>query len=89
MRAWDRWVALFSEEDAADEPRYDPAQLGTVVVACVAACGALFWLMWTALVYEGGLMRGEGRAANAAALALLALLAAALRLAERRAAARR
>jgi hypothetical protein len=51
---WRRWVALFEEEDAS-APRYDPVHLAGVLVGCMAAIGALFWLLWTLLVYEGGL----------------------------------
>lgn len=51
---WARWVALFEEEDEA-AARYDPVQLAGVLVACLVSLGALFWLMWTLLVYEGGL----------------------------------
>jgi hypothetical protein len=51
---WRRWVALFEDEDDS-AARYDPFHLAAVLVGCMAAVGALFWLMWTLLVYEGGL----------------------------------
>ncbi len=51
---WRRWVALF-EDEAEAAPHYDPFHLAAVLVGCMAAIGALFWLMWTLLVYEGGL----------------------------------
>lgn len=51
---WRRWVALF-EDDGADEPRYEPVHLAAVVIGCQVAAGALFWLLWTLFVYEGGL----------------------------------
>ena len=43
------------DEDGPSAPRYDPAHLATTVVSCLAVVGALFWLLWTLLVYEGGL----------------------------------
>jgi hypothetical protein len=51
---WTRWVALFEDEDEG-APRYDPVHLAGVLVACMVCLGVLFWLMWTLLVYEGGL----------------------------------
>lgn len=94
--AWEGWLDLFAEEDPA-APRYDPVQLGAVLVGCQAALGALYWLLWTLLVYEGGLAsklralsagaKGpeafEGWLANLAALLLLAAAFAALRRLER------
>lgn len=68
---WARWTELF-EEEGPDEPRYDPLHLAAVLVAVQVAVGALFWLLWTAMVYEGGFMSGEGRLGNALALAGLA-----------------
>lgn len=37
------------------EPAYDPVHLGAVSVACLVVIGLLYWLLWTLLVYEGGL----------------------------------
>ena len=51
---WGRWVALFEEEDD-DAPRYDPVHLAAVVIACQVVIGALYWLLWTLFVYDGGL----------------------------------
>jgi len=82
-RLWTSWTSLF-EEEGADEPRFDPIHLAGVFVACQAAVGVLFWLLWTAAVYEGGFGTGEGRAANIAALLSLAVLVEALRRADRR-----
>jgi hypothetical protein len=51
---WTRWVKLFEEDDDS-APRYDPVHLATVVVACQVVAGALYWLLWTLFVYDGGL----------------------------------
>lgn len=48
------WAWLESEDDPG-EPFYDPVHLGAVLVLTMAAAGALYWLLWTLLVYEGGL----------------------------------
>lgn len=37
------------------EPAYDPVHLGAVSVACLVVIGLLYWLLWTLLVYEGGI----------------------------------
>ena len=55
MKAIWRRVADLFEEDAPEEPFYDPVHLGAAVIATLAAIGALFWLLWTLLVFEGGL----------------------------------
>jgi hypothetical protein len=101
--AWKRWTDLFEARDDA-EPHYDPAHLAVVVVACLVVIGALFWLLWTLLVYEGGLplkivtwltpgkpahrVSDEGWAANLAALVICAFVLSLLRKADRRSAKR-
>jgi hypothetical protein len=52
---WKRWVALFEEDEGPEIPHYDPVHLATVLIACLVAIGVLFWLLWTLLVYDGGL----------------------------------
>ncbi len=83
-KLWKSWVALFAEE-SPEEPRFDPVHLAVVLVVCQAAVGALFWLLWTAMVYEGGFCAGEGWFGNALALIILAVIVEALRRADRRA----
>jgi len=45
--------ALDSEDP--QEPAYDPVRLGGVLIVTLVVIGALYWLLWTLLVYEGGL----------------------------------
>lgn len=52
--ARDAWAWLGAEDDPG-EPFYDPVHLGAGIVLTMAAAGALYWLLWTLLVYEGGL----------------------------------
>ena len=47
-------VESLDDEPPAGTPLYDPVHVGGVVVSVLAALGALYWLFWTALVYEGG-----------------------------------
>jgi hypothetical protein len=82
-KLWRSWTAFFEEEGEA-EPRFDPVHLAVVLVACQAAVGVLFWLLWTAMVYEGGFGAGEGKAGNFIALLLLAAVVEALRRADKR-----
>ncbi len=79
---WKSWTELF-EEEPPEAPRYDPVHLAGVFVACQAAAGALFWLLWTLMVYEGGFGTGEGRLGNLAAFLILAGVVEALRRADR------
>jgi hypothetical protein len=83
MRLWRSWVGLF-EEEGPQAPRFDPAHLAVVLVACQAAVGVVFWLLWTAMVYEGGFGTGEGKLGNFLALALIAAIVEGLRRADRR-----
>ena len=83
LKLWKSWVELFAEE-SLDEPRFDPIHLAVVLVASQAAIGILFWLLWTAMVYEGGFGSGEGWRGNLLALVLLAVIVEALRRADRR-----
>lgn len=83
MKLWRAWVALF-EEEPEGTPRFDPVHLGLVLVATQVVVGLLFWLLWTAMVYEGGFMSGEGRLGNLLAFAIVAGVVEALRRADRR-----
>ena len=48
------FAAELVEHDPA-EPHYDPVHLGGVLVVTLVVAGALFWLLWTLLVFEGGI----------------------------------
>lgn len=99
MKALRSVLALFDDTEDPAEPRYDPTHLATVLVSCMVVAGVLFWLLWTLLVYEGGLPSKlsalasganrpdalEGLGANLVALALTSLVVALLYRAERRA----
>jgi cytosine/adenosine deaminase-related metal-dependent hydrolase len=55
-KALKRLSALAEAFDAEDDPReshFDPVHLGAVLVVSLVAIGALYWLLWTLLVYEG------------------------------------
>ena len=54
-RILDQVLDIFSEEDDPAEPYYDPVHLGSAVLVTLVAIGCLYWLLWTLLVYEGGL----------------------------------
>ena len=80
---WERWVALFEDKDDPAEPHYDPIHLATVLVASQVVIGALYWLLWTLFVYEGG-VTARLRLAHVVALGVCALVVAALYKADRR-----
>ena len=50
------WVLALFDDDDPNEPGYDPVHLGAAIVITLASLGCLFWLLWTLLVYEGGLL---------------------------------
>ncbi|MCX5795595.1 MAG: hypothetical protein NTY77_08895 [Elusimicrobia bacterium] len=52
---WEGLLAFLRDEDDPEEPGFDPVQLGGVCIVCLVVIGALYWLLWTLLVYEGGL----------------------------------
>ncbi len=56
-------LSLFDEDDPK-EPGYDPVHLGASVVVTLAALGCVYWLLWTLLVYEGGLFLKIGALAK-------------------------
>lgn len=55
---------LFSDEDDPNEPFYDPAHLGAVIVVSLSTLGIVYWLLWTLLVFEGGLSTKISAAAS-------------------------
>lgn len=52
---WRRWVGLFEDSDDPRTPHFDPIHIAVVLVATQVVIGALYWLLWTLFVYEGGL----------------------------------
>ena len=59
MRAWRAFTELF-EDDREGEPHFDPIHLAGVLIAVQVVAGALFWLLWTLLVFEGGIAASVG-----------------------------
>lgn len=47
-------------DDDPNEPAYDPVHLGMTLILVLVAIGALYWMLWTLLVYGGGLVRKIG-----------------------------
>lgn len=66
------WFEYFlSDKEDPDEPHFDPVHLGGAIIITLAALGCLYWLVWTLLVYEGGLfmkLYALGRLAAGASL---------------------
>lgn len=57
---WRRWVGLFEDREDPGTPHFDCVHLAVVLVACQVVIGALYWLLWTLFVYEGGLASKVG-----------------------------
>ena len=64
MKAWDRFLDLFSDEEDPAEPVYDPVHLGGALIVTMVGIGCLYWLLWTLMVYEGGLFAKVSAAAQ-------------------------
>ena len=60
------WLEDVLSEDDPGEPFYDPVHVGGAILVSLAAIGALYWLLWTLLVFEGGI---QGKLAALARLA--------------------
>lgn len=54
-KIWDAVVRLVDDDDPPGTVVYDPVDVGAVIVGSLAALGALYWLLWSLLVCEGGL----------------------------------
>ncbi len=55
--------------DAPDDPAvpgYDPVHLGALLILVLVVVGALYWLLWTLLVFEGGIFPKIGAALSVA-----------------------
>ena len=60
----EKLLDLFSDEEEIDQPFYDPVHLGGILVLCMVGVGALYWLLWTLLVFEGGIFGKVSAAAR-------------------------
>lgn len=55
LQALRRLLDRLDADDDPAEPAYDPVQLGGTLIVSMIAAGALFWLLWSLLVFEGGI----------------------------------
>ena len=46
---------FFSDKEDPNEPGYDPVHIGAMIVLVLFANTLLFWLLWSVLVFGGGL----------------------------------
>ena len=51
----EEFLKFFKDEEDLAEPIYDPTHIGALIVISLSAMGALFWLLWTLLVFGGGI----------------------------------
>jgi len=50
------WIEeTFNDKENPDEAGYDPAHIGTMIVAVLFGITILFWLLWSLLVFGGGI----------------------------------
>ncbi|MCX5779055.1 MAG: hypothetical protein NTU66_07575 [Elusimicrobia bacterium] len=47
--------AVLSDEEGPDEPVYDPAHVGAMIVIVLFVMTVLFWLLWALMVFGGGI----------------------------------
>lgn len=55
QKIWKDLLDFLSDAENPEEPVYDPAHVAAMIVLVIAATGILFWLLWTMLVFRGGL----------------------------------
>ncbi len=48
-------ISFLSDREDPEEPQYDPAHVGAMVVLTLIAMSMLFWLLWSLLVFGGGI----------------------------------
>ncbi|MBI2119321.1 MAG: hypothetical protein HYT97_06820 [Elusimicrobia bacterium] len=54
---WQEFSYYFSDEEDPNEPIYDPAHFASMIILVIFVIGVLFWLLWTLLVFEGGIFQ--------------------------------
>lgn len=59
-----RALEWLDADDDPEQPAYDPVDVAAALVGVLAVIGALYWLLWTLLVYEGGLFSKLGPAVS-------------------------
>lgn len=62
IKKLDAAVRWLDADDDPDEPFFDPVHLAGALIGTLTAIGALYWLLWTLLVFEGGLFSKIGPA---------------------------
>lgn len=55
LRVWDIITGFLEDEENEEEPQYDPAHIGAMIVLVLLGISVLFWLFWSLLVFKGGL----------------------------------
>ncbi len=55
-----RFLEWLDADDDPSVPAYDPVHVAAALVITMSVIGALYWLLWTLLVYEGGLFAKLG-----------------------------
>jgi len=48
---------IVSDSEDSQEPGYDPVHVAGTVIGSLTALGILYWLLWTLLVYQGGIFK--------------------------------
>lgn len=54
---WQECAYYFSDEEDPNEAIYDPAHFASMIILVIFSTGVLFWLLWTLLVFEGGIFQ--------------------------------
>lgn len=62
VESLDRAARWLDADDDPSAPSYDPVHLAGALIGTLTAVGAAYWLLWTLLVYEGGLFSKLGPA---------------------------
>ncbi|MFC1501265.1 hypothetical protein ACFL58_02305 [Elusimicrobiota bacterium] len=49
------FIDFFSDKEDVNEPHYDPLHIGAMIIIVLFAITLLFWLLWSILVFGGGI----------------------------------
>ena len=53
----DYGAQLFSDEEDPELPAYDPVHIGAMLVLVFFSLSIVFWLLWSLLVFGGGIQK--------------------------------
>jgi hypothetical protein len=63
-RGWTAFLDILNSDKSPDDVVYDPVHVAGTVMVCLAGLGAIYWVLWSFLVFEGGVFPKAGALLN-------------------------